>query len=340
MHEINSTSTHRRVAVIAITALMTISAFLSVASTAALAAPKGVFAVFAQCPTSIPGVAICQYVEITSGELAVGPVSVPIDKTIVFQGGLIHTGSPNPNEYFLLPAANGESISPTELDVPGGLRTIIGCNRIKSRDFYRAFRRRGACREFSHGRAYEDRVTATIEGVASPSNPAVFNLVAIALEKGTGLTFPGRIHLKNPLLGEACYIGSEAHPIELHLTDGTTSPPPPNQPITGKLGEVASEVEGEYEAIKITDNTLVDNTFSVPPAEGCGGHLSSIINPLVNQTLGLESPAGHNTAILTGTHRIAEIEAVLASEAFPTEENPTPPPPPHHHHYHWWWSGH
>lgn len=33
-----------------------------------------------------------------------------------------------------------------------------------------------------------------------------------------------------------------------------------------------------------------------------------------------------------GIHKVAEIEAVLASEAFPTNN----PLPPHHHHHHWW----
>ena len=338
MKEINSASMRKRGMVIAVTTLMAMSAFLSVAVTPiALAAPQGAFAVFGQCPTSIPGVALCQYTEITSGELVVGPMRIPIDKTIVLQGGAIPTGGPNFNEYFELPAVNGESVSPTELDVPGGLRSVIGCHDIGHRDLIQA-RARNACRGFSHGRGND--LTARIEPVASPTNPGIMNLADLVEEKGAGLIFPIRIHLKNPLLGEACYLGSEAHPIELRLTDGTTNPPPPNQPITGKLGTPKSVVEEGYEATTITDVTLLDNAFSVPPAEGCAGHLAPIIDPLIDHTLGLESEAGHNTAILTGTHRIAETEAVLASETFPTKENPPPSPPHHHHHHHWWWSAH
>ena len=156
----------------------------------------------------------------------------------------------------------------------------------------------------------------TTELVANTSNPAILDLAALVEETGATLTLPTRSHLKNPLLGEACYIGSEAHPIQLHLTDGTTSPPKPNEPITGKLGTPESEIEKGYESVKITENSLVDNTFSVPVAEGCGGFFSFLIDPIIDSKLGLESKSGHNTAILEGTLNSAEAEAVLASEKF------------------------
>jgi hypothetical protein len=81
---------------------------------------------------------------------------------------------------------------------------------------------------------------------------------------------------------------------------------------------------------------LVDNAFTVPPAEDCGEHHEAIVDSLIDHTLGLESPAGHNTVILNGTHRNALMEDVLASETFPTKEETTPPPPPPHHHHGWW----
>jgi hypothetical protein len=307
------------------------AAFLGVVSSSAFAAPTGVFAAFAQCPTSFPGVALCQYVEVTGGEVAVGPLQIPVDRPIVIQGGTLPTGGPNFNEYFLLPAANGESLSNTELEVPGGLSSVIGCPSFRDGRDYSRRHRHDSCFPFRGWGG--SRVSATIESVAGLTNPAILNLVALTTQNGAALTFPARLHLKNPLLGEGCYLGSETAPIELHLTDGTTSPPPPNQPITGKFGTPAGEVEEGYEATTVSQNTLVDNSFSVPPAEGCGGELSSVIDPLIDRTLGLESPAGHNTVILSGTNKIAEVEAVLASEKFPTKTNPEPPP--HHHHHHW-----
>jgi hypothetical protein len=303
---------------------------LGVVASSAFAAPTGIFAVFAQCPTAFPGVALCQYVEASGGEMVVGGLRVPVDRPIVIQGGAIPTGGPNFNEYFVLPAVNGESVSQTELEVPGGLSSVIGCPSFRQdRDYSRWHRAHDPCSRFWGWAG--SRVTATVESVAGLTNPAILNIAALAEEKGTALTFPARIHLKNPLLGEGCYLGSESAPIELHLTDGTTSPPPPNEPITGKFGASASHVEEGYEESTISQSTLVDNTFSVPPAEGCGGELASIIDPIVDHTLGLESPAGHNTMILSGTNKIAEAEAVLASEKFPVKTSPEPPP----HHHHW-----
>jgi hypothetical protein len=52
--------------------------------------------------------------------------------TITLQGGAIPTGGTNPNEYFLLPAKNGESLSKTELNVPGGLLNIVNCEEISN----------------------------------------------------------------------------------------------------------------------------------------------------------------------------------------------------------------
>ncbi len=307
---------------------------LGVVASSAFAAPTGIFAVFAQCPTSFPGVALCQYVEASSGEVVVGGLRVPVDRPIVIQGGAIPAGGPNLNEYFGLPAANGESVSKTELEVPGGLSSVIGCPDIRHDRGYFRGRRQDPCSRYDGWAG--GRVSATVESVAGLTNPAILNLAALVEEKGPALTFPARIHLKNPVLGEGCYLGSESSPIELHLTDGTTSPPPPNQPITGKPGKPVSEFEEGYEATTISQSTLVDNTFSVPPAEGCGGELASIIDPMVDRTLGLESPAGHNTVILNGTNKIAEVPAVLASEAFPTKPSPEPPPHHHHHHHHHW----
>jgi len=323
------------------TATLAVSLGSLMGASSVLAAPRGIFSVYEQCPASVPGVALCQYAEITSGEFAIGSMRVPIDREIVLQGGAVHTGGENPNEYFEVPATNGASISKTELEIPGGLSTLIDCDAIKGGGFPGELRR-GACRAFFGHRRMGASVI--VEPAASVSNPVIEDLAALALGEGVGVVFPIRLHLKNPLLGDACYIGSEASPIELHLTDGTTDPPAPAVPIKGNAGKSRSEVEEGFETVTTTDNTLVDNDFSVPVAEGCGGnpHFSSIVDELLDQTLGLESGPGRNTAILTGTHRVARPAGVLASEQFPENNPPPPPPPPHHrhHHQHRWWPAH
>lgn len=303
--------TRRRTRIAAVAAVAALGALLMASS--AFAEPKGIFKVFNDCPTSTPGNALCNYAQTTSGEFSIGSVKVPINKTITLQGGAVKTGGSNPNEYFLLPAKDGNSLSKTELNVPGGLLDFVNCEEIKGSGFFESLER-ATCKAIFENKT--TGVTATTELVANMSNPAILNLAAIILEEGTGLTLPVRVHLKNPLLGEGCYIGSEAHPIQLHLTTGTTAPPLPNKPIKGSGGIFSEEEEKGWSLTLVENNSLVDNAFSVPVAEGCGGFFSFLIDPIVDSKLGLPSAAGHNTAILSGNLRSAETAAVLASEKF------------------------
>jgi hypothetical protein len=288
-------------------AVMVPLAALGVAAPAQ-ATPKGILAVFATCPATTPGVELCTYSQVTSGEIKLANQAVPINQTITLQGGAIPDG--NPGEYFLFPATDGNSLSKTELNVPGGLTGLVNCTEIKGEGFFEKLEREG-CKAIFENKL--TGVTATTELVANAGNPALLNLHNIIVAKGTGLTLPVRVHLKNPLLGSECYIGSESSPIQLHLTTGTTSPPEPNKPISGKVGEFFSEEEGEAEVIGFKENTLVDNSFSAPTAEGCGGFFSFLINPIINAKIGLPSTAGHNTAIQTGTTRLASAEQVANS---------------------------
>jgi hypothetical protein len=280
-----------------------------VAAAPALATPKGIFKRFSDCPLSTPGVTLCQYAETTSGEFSIGSTKVPINKPIILQGGGIETS--NLNEYFLIPAVDGNSLSKTELNVPGGLSGLVNCEEIKGSGLWEVIERSSCKAIFENGLT---GVTATTELAATPSNPAKLSVVNLFFETGTALTLPVKVHLKNPLLGESCYIGSEAKPIQLHLTSGTTSPPEPNKPIKGKAGELVVEEEfgGEIDVLK--GNSIVDNSYSAPTSEGCGGFFSFLIGPIINSKIGLPSAAGHNTAILNGTLWAATAESVKKSE--------------------------
>src|ERR1700748_1165131 len=97
-----------------ITATALVASFAIVAS--ASAEPKGIFKKYNDCPTEVPGLALCQFGQTTSGEFTIGTTKVPINKTITLQGGAIPTGGSNFNEYFLLPAKDGNSLSKTELN--------------------------------------------------------------------------------------------------------------------------------------------------------------------------------------------------------------------------------
>ena len=199
-------------------------AALGVASPALASNP---YSVFEQCPTKTAGVHFCLYGTTTKGEFAIGKTKVPINKTIVLQGGALPT---EPSEasgaYYLIPAKNGESLSKTELNVPGGLLDLINCEEIKGNGLIEVIARE-ACKAVFENK--ETGVTATTELVATSSNPAILSLHNLFAESGTALTLPVRLHLKNPLLGNSCYIGSESHPVQLHLTTGITSPPGPEQ---------------------------------------------------------------------------------------------------------------
>jgi hypothetical protein len=292
----------RRAAAIA-AALMTMLIALATAS-AAMATPTGPYAVFSDCPTSsLPPEGLCNYATTTSGEFTIGKTTVPINKTITLQGGGLPIAE---GLYALLPAKDGNSLSKTELNVPGGLLNLINCTEIKGNGFFEVLERE-ACKAIFENKT--TGVTATTELVANEHNPALLDLTNFITGEGSALTLPLRVHLKNPLLGSGCYIGSEASPLQLHLTDGTTSPPPPNKPISGHLGSFNFE-----EQVIVIENSLVDNAFSAPAAEGCGGALSFLIDPILDAKIGLPAAAGHNTAILTGTLKTAEVSAVVASE--------------------------
>ena len=300
------------------------------AASPALAAPKGIFARFSNCPLKTfhelglpPEAALCTFNETTGGELAIGSTKVPINsgvnagKIITLEGGAIPTGNPaNEREYFALPGANGQSMSKTELNVPGGLTDLVNCEEIKGSGIWETIER-GVCKAIFENKT--TGVTATTEPVANATNPAILNLKALALQENTAaVTLPVRVHLKNPLLGNSCYIGSEASPLQLHLTTGATSPKLPNKSINGKRGTLETLEETiagqELEMLRISENSLVDNAFSVPKAEGCGEFFAFLIDPIVDAKLGLPSEDGNNTAILNGALNTANSEEVERSE--------------------------
>jgi hypothetical protein len=69
---------------------------------------------FGDCPLSDPTVVKCVYSTTTSGEFVIGNSAVPINQTVTIQGGLKPLG-------ILVPAADGNTLSKTPLQVPGGL---------------------------------------------------------------------------------------------------------------------------------------------------------------------------------------------------------------------------
>jgi hypothetical protein len=310
----NHTRNVRRCTLVVAMALMASLGVLSAASPA-LAAPKGEYAVFYDCPLSNAAVEGCIVGRTESGEFVIGTkkTRVPIEKTITLQGGFEEEV---PAEYRMpfVEAEDGNTLSKTPQRVPGGLLGIK-CEEIKNEY------ERKACEAIFENKLTS--VTATTE-LALPAPPESLSSIFLSeaslenpiLYEAYGipaLGLPVKVKLENPLLGNECYIGSSTEPIVLKLTTGTTKPPPPNKPITGKVGEFASRAEGRILVIK--NNSLVDNLFAVPVAKGCGGKaFESVVDPLIDAKLGLPSPSGNNTAILDGTLEQTGVEAARESE--------------------------
>jgi hypothetical protein len=243
---------------------------------AAMAGFQHEFEVFANCPVNVPKVTACLVSDVSSGEFVLGNKKVAFNQPVVLQGGEA--------EGRLVPATNGETLSKTPLTVPGGLLGVDGLG---------------------------GEVTATAELAGT----AMLNDGNLLTAKGTAVSLPLMVKLDNPVLGAACFVGSEAEPIAVELTTGTTSPPAPNEPITGSSGHLSFVANGQIG--RITGNSLVGNSFAVGGANGCGGVLSTLTDPAVDLSAGLPAAAGHNTAVLNGTIELASSREVKGQLALP-----------------------
>lgn len=282
-------------------AAVALLAALALAATAAAKAPSGKYSVFGQCPRFTPGVTRCLYSETTSGEVKIGKQTVPITNPIVLQGGTTRNEETEAETF--VGALNGETLSKSPQNVPGGLLDIVNCQ-----EFSNPLVKIPCELVFENGLT---GVKATTE-LARPASEIGINTNNLVNEEGVALSLPVKVKLENPFLGGECYIGSSSKPIILNLTTGTTKPPPPNKPIKGKSGFFSTEEEANF--VEITENTLVDNSFSAPEATGCGGIFSGLVDPVVDSKLGLPSAAGNNTAIENNTIKLATAEAVVNSE--------------------------
>jgi hypothetical protein len=268
---------------LAIAAAVALASMGAAPSALASSAVKEEFAPFADCP--VESAAVCVLATTTGGEFVLGRKAVTIDKTITLQGGLAsHAVTAQP----LIGAADGNTLSHTPLTVPGGLVGIEGLG---------------------------GEVTATAE-LAGPPSSVIISEAGFVFGQEPAVTLPLKVKLSNEVLGEDCYIGSDAEPIVLHLTTGTTSPPSPTQPIKGSKGTFAGEDKNRIGTFQNT--SLVDNDFAVPGASGCGGELSPLVDLAVDADVGLPASAGQSTAIMNGT--LAETSAELAKKYLPKQK--------------------
>jgi len=211
---------------------------------------------FSDCPRGSPGVAACIDIQNVSGNLNIKGFNVPLGESLEIRGGL----STPANGLVFTPPAGTTGFFARPVQIPGGLLGI----------------------EFP---IPGNSVTATTELAGSPSEIHINTI-------NQSIRIPIRVQLTNFLLGMDCHIGTNRNPVVLTLVTETTSPPPPNTPISGHVGTPSfNESTG---VLTFTGNLNVENSFAVPAATECGFGLG-LINLLVDTKLRLPSAAGNNS---------------------------------------------
>lgn len=261
----------------------------AVATQTTAAQPTGLYAGMGTCPLSSAqlqnpdnGEVGCVIATVSGGAFTVGGVTVPISSAITAKFGAYW---PNDGPSVTFPdgttaslfstvtPTDGKELSSKPIDVPvPGLANFF------------------------------PGVTSAITQVELAGPITDFAPLATG-ENFPLFRLPIKLHLLNLFLGLNCYVGSNTNPILLEPTTGTTSPPPPNQPISGDPGSIAINNDPNgFGALVVgfTGASLVDNSFSVPSAGGCG--IGGSLNWLVNLLFGLGSAAGHNTLSFTGVN--------------------------------------
>jgi hypothetical protein len=252
-----------------VTVVGMMTAFAAVSPVANAETPNPGYTQFAGCPspfTENAKILTCVRSDIVSGNLKIGNKNVPIEKTITLTGGVENLFAPSV-VYF-----NSEGgLTKAKQKVPGGVIGLTGLTWLL---------------EFLGSEALTLYATAELAGTPVIAGTSFAKL-------------PLKMHLENAVLGSKCYIGSTASPVTLNLTTGTTAPPPPNKPISGKAPTLTFEPEREITYAK--NGTYVDNSFSAPGASGCVltlfGFIPISINGLVNTQSGLPAAAGTNEAV-------------------------------------------
>jgi hypothetical protein len=246
-------------------ATMAVLALMAAMAEARTPAPG--YSQFAGCPSpeEKAEVEACFTSNIKGGSVKLGSKTVPIEHPMTFSGGF---GAANKTYY-----NSKGGLTKVRQKVPGGVIGLTGLTWLAELFGIEALTLYAVT-----------EIAGTPSGVVSPP-----------------VTLPIKVHLENPggILGANCYIGSNSEPITLNLITGTTSPPPPASPITGKQPELSASPTNEN-ILLLKNGEFVDNTFAAPGANGCVltvfGFIPISINGLVNSQSGVPSKAGTNEA--------------------------------------------
>ena len=226
---------------------------------------------FEHCPLSNANVVACINAQVTSGSFTIGSTTLNISSPLTVQLGLI--GLKNGGFKAVAPTDGTPVLSGAPIPVPiFSLPPLPGPLSI----------------------------TATTNLVSLPK----ISLSNLQSGHGVAMSLPISVSINNVLIGSGCTIGTNSSPVNIALTTGKTNPPAPNTPISGSVG-TGSFNNG---VITITGTKLVDNSFAVPGASGCG--LFGVLDPVLNLVAGLPAAAGHNTAIMNATTQLVPASVV------------------------------
>ncbi|TSD44765.1 hypothetical protein FFI94_000355 [Rhodococcus sp. KBS0724] len=249
MHNSRKNSRARRIGVRAAVIAGTAGTVLAMAAPMASADPVA---------ESIPGAAVCPAtaescvsVVVNSGTFENNGFNLPIgDGDMIIAA---EAGSGVGDETVLLPRDDGHfGVYAKPMTVPGG---VLGIDLPFNNLFGLA------------------AVTAEVQAVDVP----VFNDLITNMD----ISLPVRMKINNAFLGNNCYLGSEAAPVNFHLTPTADSSPAFEVLPSGSL--------------KVSPVKSATTDFAIPAASGCGPF--GVLNPIVNWRA--KTPATSGTSLNT-----------------------------------------
>ncbi|MGN6188910.1 MAG: hypothetical protein ACTHOE_08425 [Conexibacter sp.] len=235
--------------------LALVGVLAAMAALAAAAGAQAAFPNFSGCTATEESTSRCIDIQNRSANFNIKGFNVPLGESLEIRGMI--TQNPTTGAITFTPPTGTNGFFARAVPVPGGIFGI----------------------EWLPGNS-----VLAITELAGSSSQIGINIETLEI------TLPIKVRLVNVLLGMDCHIGTNSNPVRLRLITGTTSPPPPNTPITGRRGEISFTER----AIIFRGNVNVENSFAIPGATECGLGLG-LINSLVNLRLQLPSAAGNNT---------------------------------------------
>ncbi|MEU6018659.1 hypothetical protein ABZ826_32945 [Streptomyces sp. NPDC047515] len=261
------------------------TAFVAVLSTGTATAAtqlNGHWAPFNRCPVDAPAMlaadgvtntATCISSHSAGGSIKLGNTQVPTGNTDLQLGVIQHSDGTTS----LIAPPEGALVADSA-DLPGGLLGLMCPSGIPVVS--------GICNQITNSTL--NKVTATIEPAGAPRD---FNMAA---SFGTGqpiLSIPVRIHLRNPFLGDKCYIGTTSNPIVLKPQNNTA----PSLSLQQFAGDGTPDDSGEMGRYTFGGADQGDSTYAVPGASGCG---AGLLDWAVNLKTSLPSASGKNNVVL------------------------------------------